>query len=53
MARGELHGLFIKPYSFDRFLARVSELLRESLKPQLDPFSSNKKSQRKAKNVYR
>jgi two-component system, cell cycle sensor histidine kinase and response regulator CckA len=30
MARGELHGLFIKPYSIDRFLARVSELIRES-----------------------
>ena len=28
MARGELHGLFIKPYSIDRFLERVSELIR-------------------------
>ena len=28
MTRGELHGLFIKPYSIDRFLARVSELVR-------------------------
>jgi two-component system cell cycle sensor histidine kinase/response regulator CckA len=33
MTRGELHGLFIKPYSFDRFLARVSELIRESQRP--------------------
>ena len=28
MTRGELHGLFIKPYSIDHFLARVSELVR-------------------------
>jgi CheY-like chemotaxis protein len=32
MTRGELHGLFIKPYSIDRFLARVSQLVRESQK---------------------
>jgi two-component system, cell cycle sensor histidine kinase and response regulator CckA len=30
MTRGELHGLFIKPYSFDRLLAKVSEVIRES-----------------------
>ena len=28
MARGELHDLFIKPYSIDNFLERVSELVR-------------------------
>jgi CheY-like chemotaxis protein len=32
MARGELHGLFIKPYPIDRFLARVSELTRPVVK---------------------
>ena len=30
MARGQLHGLFIKPVSMQVFLARVSELTRES-----------------------
>ena len=28
MARGELHALFIKPYSINNFLERVSELVR-------------------------
>ena len=31
MTKGELHGLFIKPYSIDRFLARVSELTRTAV----------------------
>ena len=31
MTKGELHGLFIKPYSIDRFLARVSELTRSAV----------------------
>jgi DNA-binding NtrC family response regulator len=53
MTRGELHGLFIKPYSIDRFLARVSELICESKKPRIipsealndvDPLSSNRES---------
>ena len=30
MARGELHDLFIKPYTLDIFLRRVSELIREN-----------------------
>jgi CheY-like chemotaxis protein len=30
MARGELHDLFIKPYTVDIFLRRVSELIREN-----------------------
>jgi DNA-binding NtrC family response regulator len=37
MTRGELRGLFIKPYSIDRLLARVSELIRESEKPRITP----------------
>jgi DNA-binding NtrC family response regulator len=53
MTRGELHGLFIKPYSIERFLARVSELIRESERPRIiqsealnevDPLSSNRES---------
>lgn len=31
MTKGELHGLFVKPYSIDRFLARVSELVRPAV----------------------
>jgi CheY-like chemotaxis protein len=33
MARGELHGLFIKPYRVDVFLARISELVRARVIP--------------------
>jgi DNA-binding NtrC family response regulator len=53
MTSGELHGLFIKPYSIERFLARVSELVRESERPRIiqsealndaDPLSSNRES---------
>jgi two-component system cell cycle sensor histidine kinase/response regulator CckA len=53
MTRGELYGLFIKPYSIDRFLARVAELVRESDRPRIipsaalndvDPLSSNRES---------
>jgi two-component system cell cycle sensor histidine kinase/response regulator CckA len=49
MTNGELHDLFIKPFSIDRFLARVSELIRESLKPQIDPLSSTKRAKDKLK----
>lgn len=28
MARGELHGLFIKPYSINDFIGKVSDLIR-------------------------
>jgi two-component system, cell cycle sensor histidine kinase and response regulator CckA len=31
LTRGELHGLFIKPYPIDDFLARVSELTRSAV----------------------
>ena len=34
MARGELHGLFIKPVSMKLFLQRISELTRENQKPR-------------------
>jgi len=53
LTRGELRGLFIKPYSVERFLARVSELIRESERPRInssavlndvDPLSSNRES---------
>lgn len=53
MTRGELHGLFIKPYSIDRLLARVAELIRESESPRIiqieavsdvDPLTSNRES---------
>jgi two-component system cell cycle sensor histidine kinase/response regulator CckA len=33
MARGELHGLFVKPYRVDVFLARISELIRARVIP--------------------
>jgi DNA-binding response OmpR family regulator len=35
MARGELHGVLIKPVSIDIFLARVSEIIRESQKSRM------------------
>jgi DNA-binding NtrC family response regulator len=53
MTRGELHGLFIKPYSIERFLARVSELIRKSERSgmipsetliDVDPLSSSRDS---------
>jgi two-component system cell cycle sensor histidine kinase/response regulator CckA len=42
MTKGELHGLFIKPYPVGAFLARVSALIRTGVIPVPLSYSASK-----------
>jgi CheY-like chemotaxis protein len=40
--RGELLGLFVKPYSVDLFLARISDVVRKPTCPTQEDYSLNR-----------